>query len=433
MSAGFVNPIGSLPRARIHDLVARADADARVTLEAAAALGRDRVSADDLFRALVATQSRRVFVDVFNRKTFAAAVETYAGAVASAMPAKDTELDPALDIRFATMTAFERERTIDVPYLFALLGDRGLLHFLPFHEAYTEGLVTRREAYCKIVDAFAFQGDLSKPSAAVAPIYVDRHGGLSEVEGALREDVGVVLLAKDPGVGRHALVEAVTLRRTGDRTLRFALGVRRLNQELFFESPAPKLYVRLESGDFSTAIELDPLERGGRPAGWTKDVTTLLEEAPARGYRLLLVGGEDEWPKLVELVPLFARLRRIVIPPPRAEDRLALWYCQLPLIVDRTSEAFRLVDVMHAFEQAGEHERSTAWWPTVYGALKRREHVDALDLQFGERAGPSFASAIASVRKGRKLAGPTAEWGERLVGSVERFAALVSIAETLYG
>src|SRR5262249_25702346 len=157
----------------------------------------------------------------------------------------------------------------------------------------------------------------------VLPIYFDQCRYLAQMDAALIQGAGVIIVADHRHCGRHALLEAWLQRLTYDhrpkelatldgKSALSPLAIRRLNRDLF------------DSGDDAFVFSVTRHGRGaclplrnaeGHKPGWMDDVAVVADMAQgsrSAAYKVLIAIPKERESQLVEAHPFFKALPRVV-------------------------------------------------------------------------------------------------------------------------
>lgn len=274
----------------------------------------------DLLRALLVCDPDRIaqaFGDDLRAVPWQAVVSalgSWSGPARRAPPRVDDftlEIDPAWARRWALADVRLGRPGITVPGLLSAIGEDGLAGLAAFSTRHEEGLATAAEVVEGIVQRMPREVG-QHMHRAVPPAYVDRHDGLGQLEAALREGPGALVVGARWS-GRSELLRAWVRRATADGT--------RDDWE-------------------GRAVVLDPHRDGGQggavPSGAVVGLTAAREEPEAAvrwvltragalaSLRVALVVDAEAVDEL-RRVPALAQYRVVEVPPVDAWSRAAMW------------------------------------------------------------------------------------------------------------
>lgn len=298
-----------------------------------------------------------------------------------------------------------------------------------------EGAITPEEALHRRLESMSARGCLADITP-LGPAYLDRHGGLDALAGALLGPAGGAMLVGEPGSGRRSLLEAfrgrlqaegapAALRRYGFHVDNFHGGpmLGGAGDTSAFMPPAaagPGMIYALTRHGFAAALGPDP-----DPifVALVRDCA-LRCQAPEQGFRLILAATPRERDALIEVAPALGALPQITIPSPSERDLPAMWLCNGPAIEERARGA--RVSLL-----------------SILGGLCERN--DGARRDFGEAGDMLLDRASPSVRRMERLRAKMAvtELFERIsrwhpacvqmVGDSGELAGLLAIERALLG
>ena len=439
----LVSPLLGRPLPDLAGVLAWCDAGARAILEGAVRLASWRrehdapprvhavepsrdVTRTDVLRALVALCPDALGLSAIRDLALGDAPVRWRRAIDASQPGP-----AALERTLARAWLLERTRDPATPLgpraIAGALGFEGALALTAFDAQYGEGLITRRESACRILDDQARADRGMSSRAPVLPVFCDRDGALAQLDAALASAPGVVIVADGRERGRHALVEAWLQRQLYEHTplpaaasTLAALDVRRINRD-FFGSWDDALLYGLAGGVRGAHLELR--EAVGYRPGWVDDLAVVAERATDTAHKMIVTITRQREGELAEAHPLFATLPRVEVSRPGEADWLVLWWCQLPLLERRVGTRASLPELIEAFARASDAERSRADWRTVALALARVRSEHELDVRL-DPGPPPWARWRRALRRDRGA--DELAFLARYVGSPDRIRALVA-------
>lgn len=459
----FVSPWLGRPLPDLAALRSWANEDGKSILDAAAKLAawrtqqvpeisidlpaplRNDVTRTDLLRAIVALQPDALGIERVQDFKLGDAPARWTRTIDDAPTAGTPQLvEPTLARTWLLQRVRSSTSVLGDPELVGALGFEGALALSAFDAQYYEGLITRRESACRILDGQWAANRGGMTAIPVCPIYLDRWGHLAEIDEALARSSGVVIVADGREGAGHSLLEAWLQRLAYQRSPQplaalfpwsalQTLDVRRLNND-FFSNQDHALLIQLRRGGGGGYLDLQPAI--GFVPGWVSDLVVMADDARARGIdgTFLVVTTSGHEHQLGDADPLYSTVPRIVVREHDDSDLLALWWCQKPMIERRTGTCPTLSSLIEAFVTADEKDRRRSDWVTVARALERLRASRAFDVRLYDPSPPSsrWGRCIRAAREGKDVAAAERDVIEHLLGSVDRLVEVVDADDELH-